>query len=71
MTESERLDTTPLEDARRQAKDLIGIVVDSSETIRPESGDVPMAGRTRRARPRGHPVTKTMISEGARMAGVC
>lgn len=43
-SESERLDATTLEDAKRQAKERIRVIVDPSETIRPESGQDPTFG---------------------------
>lgn len=42
--QSERLDATTLDAARRAAKERIRIVVDPSEAIRPESGDDPTFG---------------------------
>jgi integrase len=43
-TESERLDATTLEDARRIAKQRIRIVADPSETVRPDSNGDPTFG---------------------------
>ncbi len=43
-TESERLDATTLEEARKLAKQRIRTIADPSETIRPDSGDDPTFG---------------------------
>lgn len=43
-TESERLNATTKEEAKRQAKKRIRVVIDPSETVRPESGQDPTFG---------------------------